>query len=92
MELVRVNGFSGEYSHGVVPSMNAKEVFFISAANIIAMDVSTQKQRFFLGHTANVTTFAFSGMNTRCASAHTHMTQRTLSLAINDVEFEFDFS
>jgi hypothetical protein len=73
LELVRVNGFSGEYSNALVPSVNGKEAFFISAANIVAMDMSTQKQRFFLGHTATVTTFAFSGMTAHYFYHHSRL-------------------
>ena len=43
------------------PSVDGREAFFISACNVVAMNVQTQAQRFFLGHNANVTAFAFSG-------------------------------
>jgi hypothetical protein len=61
MELVRVNGFTGEYTNAMAPAPSGKEAFFIAANNLVAMDIKTFKQRFFHGHTANITAFAFSG-------------------------------
>lgn len=61
MELVRVNGFTGEYTNAMAPAPSGKEAFFIAANNLVAMDMQTHMQRFFHGHTANITTFAFSG-------------------------------
>lgn len=62
--MVHVNGFSGEYTGAMVPSVGASgasEAFFISTCNVVAMNVQTHAQRFFLGHSANVVAFAFSG-------------------------------
>lgn len=61
LALERVNGFTGEYTNAMMPAPSAKEVFFIAANNLIAMDMQTQRQRFFQGHTDNITAFALSG-------------------------------
>jgi WD repeat-containing protein 90 len=65
-ELVRLNGFTGEYSHAMARHPATSEIVFIAAHNLVAMDVSTQKQRFFHGHTESITAFAFDG-------AHAHL-------------------
>ena len=56
--LERVNSFSGEFTRSLTWAPHSDEVVFIASAAIVAMK-SDGSQRFFLGHTAHVTSFAF---------------------------------
>ena len=57
-----MNGFTGEYTHAMAYSPASSEIYFIAANNLVAMHTESQKQRFFLGHTDNITAFSFDGV------------------------------
>ena len=62
LELKRINGYSGELTHSMARAPGGgNEIVFIAASNLVAMDLTTQKQRFFHGHTENIVAFAFDG-------------------------------
>ena len=61
LQLQRINAFSGELSHAMARVPGRNEVLFMAGCNAVAVGLATQQQRFFQGHSENLSAFASSG-------------------------------
>ncbi|XP_057178394.1 WD repeat-containing protein 90 isoform X4 [Triplophysa rosa] len=71
LKLNRIIGFGGATMRCAVWSSDGEEVVYPCHAIIISMTVSSQHQRFFIGHTNKVSALALNAASTLLASAQT---------------------
>ena len=62
LDIERLVGYNGKTCKDLLwmPQVNEKTIIFATGGVVVAMDVNTEKQRYFFGHTDNVSCFAVS--------------------------------
>lgn len=71
LQLSRIIGFGGATSKHALWTKSGDEVVYPCHAVIVSMNITSKKQRFFIGHTDKVSTLEFNGSTTLLASAQT---------------------
>ncbi|XP_047466070.1 WD repeat-containing protein 90 [Mugil cephalus] len=71
LRLSRIIGFGGATTKYALWTKSGDEVVYPCHAIIVSMNISSNQQRFFIGHTDKVSALAFNGNTTLLASAQT---------------------